>query len=114
MRKALWLVTLAQQAAQDGQVTVTGRVSGVKPNGVFVTLDGSRVSGFLAARSLPGRGWAPTDDGLALVNGEGERIGFGEAVEALIEKADPESGQLELRPATTTITSRGARASRRD
>ncbi|MEV1289043.1 RNB domain-containing ribonuclease [Micromonospora sp. NPDC049679] len=115
MRKALWLVTLAQLAAQDGQAIVTGRVSGVKPKGVFVTLDASRVSGFLSVRRLPGRGWAPTEDGLALVNGSGQRIGFGEAVEALIDKADPESGELELRPATqTTTTPPRGRPSRRD
>ncbi|SDY97960.1 RNAse R [Micromonospora pattaloongensis] len=98
MRKALWLVTLARQAAQDGPATVTGRVSGLNAKGLFVTLDASRVTGFLPARALPGRGWAPTPDALALADRAGHRIGFGEAVEAFIDSADPESGQLQLRP----------------
>ncbi len=97
MRKALWLVTLARQVAAEPGTTFPGRVTGVTAKGVFVTLDGSRVSGMVAARDLPGRGWSETPDGLALVDGAGRRLGYGDAVVVQVLHADVEAGQLELR-----------------
>ena len=97
MRKALWLVTLARQVAAEPGAAFPGRVTGVAAKGVFVTLDGSRVSGMVAARDLPGRGWTETPDGLALVDGAGSRLGYGDAVVVQVLHADVEAGQLELR-----------------
>jgi hypothetical protein len=68
----------------------------VGPKGIFVTLDRSRVSGMVAARELPGRGWAPSSDGLALADAAGHRLGYGDLLTVRITKADWESGQLEL------------------
>jgi len=93
MRKSLWL---AELAAADGTTTYPARVTGVGPKGVFVTLDRSRVSGMVAARELPGRGWAVTADGLALADAAGHRLGYGDVVTVRITSADVESGQLEL------------------
>ena len=97
MRKALWLVTLARQVAADPATAFPGRVTGVTAKGVFVTLDGSRVSGMVAGRDLPGRGWQEAPDGLSLVDGTGGRLGFGDAVVVQVLQADVEAGQLELR-----------------
>jgi len=97
MRKALWLVALARQVADDPQARFTGRVTGVGPKGLFVTLDGSHVSGMVTLRSLPGRGWRESGDGLSLVGGAGSRHGYGDAVLVQVDSADVESGQLELR-----------------
>jgi ribonuclease R len=93
MRKSLWL---AELAAADPATAYPARVTGVGPKGVFVTLDRSRVSGMVAARELPGRGWAPTADGLALADAAGHRLGYGDVVTVRITSADWESGQLEL------------------
>jgi ribonuclease R len=93
MRKSLWL---AELAAADPATTYPARVTGVGPKGVFVTLDRSRVSGMVAARDLPGRGWSPTPDGLALADAAGHRLGYGDVVIVRITAADWESGQLEL------------------
>lgn len=93
MRKSLWL---AELATADPKTTYNARVTGVGPKGVFVTLDRSRVSGMVAARELPGRGWAPTADGLALADAAGHRLGYGDVVTVRITSADWESGQLEL------------------
>jgi exoribonuclease R len=93
MRKSLWL---AELASADPATTYPARVTGVGPKGVFVTLDRSRVSGMLATRELPGRGWAPTADGLALADAAGHRLGYGDLLTVRITKADWESGQLEL------------------
>jgi len=93
MRKSLWL---AELAGAEPSTTYPARVTGVGPKGVFVTLDRSRVSGMVAARELPGRGWAPTPDGLALADTAGHRLGYGDLVTVRITKADWESGQLEL------------------
>lgn len=98
MRKALWLVALAKQAKGAPDELLRGRVTGIHRKGVFVTLDGSRVSGMLPSRELPGRGWAPADDGLALVDSTGRRLGYGEYVQVRIGTADVESGELELLP----------------
>jgi ribonuclease R len=97
MRKALWLVTLLRQVAEEKQARFTGRVTGVGPKGLFVTLDGSHVSGMVTLRSLPGRGWRESGDGLSLVDGAGHRHGYGDAVLVQVDSADVESGQLELR-----------------
>jgi ribonuclease R len=97
LRKAFWLATLARQVAAEPSSSYPGRVTGVSAKGIFVTLDGSRVSGMVAARELPGRGWAVSDDGLALVDAAGDRLGYGDAVTVQIVSADVESGQLELR-----------------
>ena len=93
MRKSLWL---AELALADSGTRYPARVTGVGPKGAFVTLDRSRVSGMLAARDLPGRGWAPTPDGLALADAAGHRLGYGDVVTVRITSADVESGQLEL------------------
>ena len=93
MRKSLWL---AELASADPATTYPARVTGVGPKGVFVTLDRSRVSGMVAARELPGRGWAPTPDGLALSDAAGHRLGYGDLLTVRITRADWESGQLEL------------------
>lgn len=98
MRKALWLVTLAEQATADPSLTWTARVSGVNRKGVFVTLDDSLVSGFVGSRDLAGHGWEPTPDGLALVTPAGDRLGIGEQLTVKLARADVEAGQLELRP----------------
>ena len=116
MRKALWLVTLARQVAAEPGTTFPGRVTGVTAKGVFVTLDGSRVSGMVAARDLPGRGWSETPDGLALVDGAGHRLGYGDAVVVQVLHADVEAGQLELRlqaPARRRRAGGAAQARRR-
>ncbi len=97
MRKALWLVALAQQVADDPDSVFPGRVTGIGAKGAFVTLDGSRVSGMVGVRELPGRGWKEAPDGLALVDAAGHRIGYGDAVQVQVVSADAESGQLELR-----------------
>jgi ribonuclease R len=97
MRKALWLVALARQVADDPGTRFPGRVTGVGAKGLFVTLDGSHVSGMVTARSLPGRGWRESSDGLSLVDGAGHRHGYGDAVLVQVDSADVESGQLELR-----------------
>jgi ribonuclease R len=97
MRKALWLVALARQVAEDPGTRFPGRVTGVGPKGLFVTLDGSHVSGMVTVRSLPGRGWRESPDGLSLVDGAGHRHGYGDAVLVQVDSADVESGQLELR-----------------
>ncbi len=94
LRKAFWLLTLPD----DPNAELPGRVTGVNDKGLFVTLDGGTVSGFLAARELRGRAWALSDDRLALVSSDGRRLGFGEQLTVRIANADPESGQLELRP----------------
>ena len=93
MRKSLWL---AELASNDPKTTYTARVTGVGPKGVFVTLDRSRVSGMVLSRELPGRGWAPTADGLALADAAGHTLGYGDVVTVRITSADVESGQLEL------------------
>jgi ribonuclease R len=94
LRKALWLTTLPH----DPDTELPGRVTGVNDKGLFVTLDGGTVSGFLAARELRGRGWTLSDDGLALVSDDGRSLGFGEPLVVRIANADPQSGQLDLRP----------------
>lgn len=93
MRKSLWL---AELATADPATTYPARVTGVGPKGVFVTLDRSRVSGMVLSRELPGRGWKPTDDGLALRDAAGHSLGYGDVVTVRITSADWESGQLEL------------------
>ena len=93
MRKSLWL---AELAAADPQTAYPARVTGVGPKGVFVTLDRSRVSGMVNTRELPGRGWTPTADALALADAAGHRLGYGDVVTVRITSADWESGQLEL------------------
>ncbi|MBC7375481.1 MAG: VacB/RNase II family 3'-5' exoribonuclease, partial [Frankiales bacterium] len=93
MRKSLWLAELAA-AAPD--TAYPARVTGVGAKGVFVTLDGSRVSGMVSVRELSGRGWAVTADGLALADAAGHRLGYGDVVTVRITSADVESGQLEL------------------
>ncbi len=97
MRKALWLVALTQQVEDDPDSVFAGRVTGIGAKGAFVTLDGSRVSGMVGVRELPGRGWKEAPDGLALVDAAGHRIGYGDAVQVQVVSADAESGQLELR-----------------
>jgi hypothetical protein len=47
-------------------------------------------------RELPGRGWAPTADGLALKDAGGHTLGYGDVVTVRITSANWESGQLEL------------------
>jgi len=93
MRKSLWL---AELAGADADTRYPARVTGVGPKGAFVTLDRSRVSGMVAARELPGRGWSVTADGLALTAAGGHRLGYGDIVTVRVTSADVESGQLEL------------------
>ncbi|MGI8537430.1 MAG: RNB domain-containing ribonuclease [Mycobacteriales bacterium] len=93
MRKSLWL---AELATADSAIRYPARVTGVGPKGAFVTLDRSRVSGMVAARELPGRGWSVTADGLALTDAAGHRLGYGDTVTVRVTSADVESGQLEL------------------
>ncbi len=93
MRKSLWL---AELAAADSGALYPARVTGVGAKGVFVTLDRSRVSGMVAVRELPGRGWSVTADGLGLADANGHRLGYGDVVTVRITCADVESGQLEL------------------
>ena len=97
MRKMLWLVTLSRQVEAEPSTTFRGRVTGVGAKGVFVTLDGSHVTGMVASRELPGRGWKEADDGLALVDAAGHRLGYGDAVVVEVVRADVEAAQLELR-----------------
>ncbi len=113
MRKSLWL---AELVAADSTTHYPARVTGVGPKGVFVTLDRSRVSGMVALRELPGRGWSVTSDGLALSDAAGSRLGYGDIVTVRITSADVESGQLELalvtapnRPAATAARGRAPR-----
>ena len=96
MRKALWLVALAREVAEQPDRRYRGRVTGVGPKGLFVTLDGSHVSGMVSVRELPGRGWKETPDGLALVDAAKHRLGYGDAVDVRVVSADAEAGQLEL------------------
>ncbi|HWH28581.1 MAG TPA: ribonuclease R family protein [Mycobacteriales bacterium] len=122
MRKMLWLVTLSRQVAEEPSSTFRGRVTGVGAKGVFVTLDGSHVTGMVAVRELPGRGWKESDDGLALVDAAGHRLGYGDAVVVQVVQADVEAAQLELtlhgteagsgrsnRPRTSAGAGRGGR-----
>jgi ribonuclease R len=112
MRKALWLVALAKQSKGAPEGVLNGRVTGIHKKGVFVTLDGSRVSGMLPSKELPGRGWAPSDDGLALVDSAGSRLGYGEHVQVRIGTADVEAGELELMPLRRAGRSDGQRPQR--
>ena len=114
MRKSLWLVTLARTAEQDPRARLTGRVTGVGAKGLFVTLDGSHVSGMVTLRSLPGRGWRESTDGLSVVDAAGHRHGYGDAVEVEVASADVESGQLELRLVTGAPAPGRRPARRRD
>jgi ribonuclease R len=113
MRKSLWLVTLARTAEQDPRARLTGRVTGVGAKGLFVTLDGSHVSGMVTLRSLPGRGWRESPDGLSVVDAAGHRHGYGDAVEVEVASADVESGQLELRLVPAAAPSPARRPARR-
>ena len=97
MRKSLWLVTLGRRVAEDPSARFSGRVTGVGAKGLFVTLDGSHVSGMVGARTLPGRGWKESPDGLSLVDDAGHRLGYGDAVVVEVVEADVEAGQLELK-----------------
>ena len=97
MRKALWLVTLRRRVADEPGARFAGRVTGVGAKGLFVTLDGSHVSGMVNVRTLPGRGWRESPDGLSLVDAAGHRHGYGDAVVVQVDDADVEAGQLELR-----------------
>ncbi|HVM28221.1 MAG TPA: RNB domain-containing ribonuclease [Mycobacteriales bacterium] len=97
MRKSLWLVTLAREVEADPAAVFRGRVTGVGAKGLFVTLEGSHVSGMVSVRELPGRGWKETPDGLALVDDAEHRLGYGDAVTVQVVSADVEAGQLELR-----------------
>jgi ribonuclease R len=118
-RKALWLVTLDEHRRRHPRTALAGRVSGVNARGVFVTLESSLVTGFVAARALGGSGWSPTADGFALVDGRGRRVGLGDQVSVRVERADVASGQLDLRlssaragaePVTPTVTDQPAGA----
>ena len=115
MRKSLWLVTLARRVAEDPDARFSGRVTGVGAKGLFVTLDGSHVSGMVGVRELPGRGWKESADGLSLVDGTGRRLGYGDPVAVLVVQADVEAGQLELRlvPAPGARRPSSARGPRR-
>lgn len=116
MRKSLWLVTLGRRVAEDPGARFSGRVTGVGAKGLFVTLDGSHVSGMVGARTLPGRGWKESPDGLSLVDDAGHRLGYGDAVVVQVVTADVEAGQLELRLAPAAGSDRpssGARTGRR-
>jgi ribonuclease R len=97
MRTMLWLVTLSRQVGEEPSTTFRGRVTGVGAKGVFVRLDGSHVTGMVASRELPGRGWKESDDGLALVDAAGHRLGYGDPVVVEVVQADVEAAQLELR-----------------
>jgi ribonuclease R len=97
MRKALWLLTLSKQVAADPGTTFTGRVTGIGPKGAFVTLDGSRVSGWWGCRSLTGRGWkrAATP---RVVDESGQRNGYGDAGgRSRYVSADRRDRRVELR-----------------
>jgi ribonuclease R len=114
MRKTLWLLTLSRQVATDPSTSFAGRVTGIGAKGAFVTLDGSRVSGMVSVRSLTGRGWKESPDGLALLDESGQRIGYGDAVVVEVVSADVETTELELRLARPkTSRSRAAPSARR-
>jgi ribonuclease R len=98
MRKALWLVQLAEQAAAEPERDLRGRVTGLSAKGAFVTLDGSLVSGMLNVRTLPGRGWRLSDDGLELRSAGRHALRYGDVVCVRVASADVEAGQLELGP----------------
>jgi ribonuclease R len=53
MRKALWLVTLAEQVEEDPASVFSGRVTGIGAKGAFVTLDGSRSAAWSGCASFP-------------------------------------------------------------
>jgi ribonuclease R len=112
MRKSLWLVEIGRQVAHDPSVAFAGRVTGVGAKGAFVTLDGSHVSGMVNVRTLSGRGWKEAPDGLSLVDADGHRLGYGDAVRVRVVSADPEAGQLELKLATPRRRSEGRDGSR--
>lgn len=97
MRKALWLLTLAEQ---DPATERRGRVTGLSAKGAIVTLEGSLVSGSVATRTLPGRGWVLAPDGLVL-RGGGRRVGYGDTAVVRVAGVDLEAGVLELEPAGT-------------
>lgn len=100
MRKALWLLTLRESATGQPDLELRGRVSGLTAKGAMVTLERSLVSGFLPARSLPGRGWHLAEDGLVLQAGR-HRLGYGDAVTVRFAAADLEAGSLDLQPAAS-------------
>ena len=114
-RKAMWMTVLADQVRAHPGKVFTGHVSGVSAKGVFVTLDGSRVSGMLSVRTLPGRDWATDEHEFVLARPEGGRFALGEPIEVKVLNASSESGQLELclpshRPALRRSPRGGTRA----
>ena len=98
MRKALWLVALARQVAEDPGTRFPGRVTGVGPKGLFVTLDGSHVSGMVTrARRCPAAGGRESR-GRPRRSSTAPATGTATATPCAVQvdSADVESGQLEL------------------
>ncbi len=98
MRKALWLLTLREQAEVAPDLELRGRVSGLTAKGAMVTLERSLVTGLLPTRSLPGRGWRLSEDGLVLQGAGRHRLAYGDEVAVRFAEADLEAGQLDLQP----------------
>ena len=58
----------------------------------------------VGVRTLTGKGWKESPDGLALLDESGQRIGYGDAVVVEVLSADVETAELELRLARPRAT----------
>jgi ribonuclease R len=88
-----------------------GRVSGMAPVGLFVTLDAVHGDGLLPLRSLP-RG-ARLDLRRAVVSLGRERIGLGDRVDVRLAGVDPARGRFSLALARYSEAERSRRPARR-
>jgi ribonuclease R len=88
--------TTAFLADQVGE-RVTGRISGVIKNGLFLTLDGTLADGYVPARLLPDDRYQ-FNEKRRMLKGQHSRLEFhlGDRVEAIIREANPVSGSLTL------------------
>ena len=86
-------------AERAGDVTRTGRVTGVIRAGVFVTLEGVNADGFVPKRLLP-RDSYDFDAAHHSLKGRRSkrRYRLGDAMEVRIKEADPMAGRLLLEP----------------
>jgi ribonuclease R len=67
--------------------TFEGKISGVTPNGLFVTLKQPYVDGFIRADSLPGMSLSLDEDSIRLVSGSGYAYTLGDAVKVKVIRA---------------------------
>jgi ribonuclease R len=74
----------------------TGRVTGIAPHGLYITLDPWYVEGLVHVSRLPGY-FTPDAMGFALVSHEtGLRFGLGDRLLVKISRADPIEGRIDF------------------